>query len=257
MHVYSKNGEHKTFLYLDASIEFMSKEHLPFAILASVLLFLFTMFPVLLMLFYPCRRFQSVLNRCNLNFQSLHTFMDVFMGYFKDGTDGTRDCRYFAAIHLVLRILLMFGSILLSLPVMPIFICLILLLGIMLLSLFRPYKLQRNNIINIIVMGFLLQLCLILVGYQVSLCMDEALKIPLVYVYALSFGLQAMIYLSLIIYIWRNFLTKQLLNIREFVKKCCYLLVQCFMPNSMTCDSEVSCETQHLVQPYSSESDSN
>ena len=256
VYVYNKNGEHKLFLYLDASIEFMSKEHLPFAILASIF-FLSTMFPVLLMFLYPCRRFQSVLNCCNLNFQSLHTFMDVFMGYYKDGTDGTRDCRYFAAVYLLLRILLVSSTILLSWPMISIFTCLVLLFGMLLLSLFQPYKIQRNNVINIIAISLLLQSSLTFVGCQVSICMNKVLVIPIIHLLVLSFSLQAMIYLCLIIYIWRKFFIKQLLSTRGFVVKYCYLLVQCFIPIPMTDDSEVNCETQHLIQSYSSESDSN
>ena len=35
----------------------------------------------------------------------LHAFMDAFQGCYKDGTNGTRDCRYFAGLQLVLRLL--------------------------------------------------------------------------------------------------------------------------------------------------------
>lgn len=34
----------------------------------------------------------------------MHTFMTAFNGYYKDGTDGTYDCRYYAAVDLFIRI---------------------------------------------------------------------------------------------------------------------------------------------------------
>ena len=34
--------------------------------------------------------------------------MDAFQGCYKDGTDGTRDCRYFAAVYPLFRIALYF-----------------------------------------------------------------------------------------------------------------------------------------------------
>ena len=50
--------------------------------------------------------FQRCLNLFKLSHFALHTFVDSFAGYYKDGTEpGTRDCRYFAALFLLLRIL--------------------------------------------------------------------------------------------------------------------------------------------------------
>ena len=31
-------------------------------------------------------------------------FMNIFQGCFKDGTEGTKDCRYFAAVYLIIRV---------------------------------------------------------------------------------------------------------------------------------------------------------
>ena len=56
-------------------------------------------FPLTLLILYPCQCFQRYLARFQLNFHALHTFMDAFQGCLKDGTDGTRDCRYFSAMY--------------------------------------------------------------------------------------------------------------------------------------------------------------
>ena len=51
--------------------------------------------------------FQRCLNHFKLSHLALHTFVDSFAGCYKDGTEpGTKDCRYFAASFLFLRILL-------------------------------------------------------------------------------------------------------------------------------------------------------
>ena len=57
---------------------------------------------LLLLLFYPMKWFQKCLNCLRLSHVALHTFVDSFAGCYKDGTEpGTRDCRYFAALYLL------------------------------------------------------------------------------------------------------------------------------------------------------------
>ena len=92
-------------LYYDGTVEYFGKDHvhLPYALLALAVLLVFTFLPILLLCVYPCRCFQRVLNRYHLSSQTLHTFMDTFQGSFKDGTNGTRDYRYFAAVYLIVR----------------------------------------------------------------------------------------------------------------------------------------------------------
>ena len=94
----------RLFLYYDGSLEYFGKEHLPYGVLALVVLIVFNILPLLLLCVYPCRCFQRCLNRCRLRHQLLHTFMDAFQGHFKDGTNGTRDCRWFSALYLIVRI---------------------------------------------------------------------------------------------------------------------------------------------------------
>jgi len=56
---------------------------------------------------FPSKCFQK-LCRCHstYGFQALRTFTDAFQGCFKNGTNGTKDCRYFAAVYLMTRIFL-------------------------------------------------------------------------------------------------------------------------------------------------------
>ena len=94
------------FLYYDANYDYFGQDHLPYGILAIFSFTIFNLLPFLLLLFYPMRWFQKCLNQLKLSHLALHTFVDSFAGCFKDGTEpGTRDCRYFAALFLFLRIL--------------------------------------------------------------------------------------------------------------------------------------------------------
>ena len=127
-------------VYYDGTIGYFGKEHLPDALLAIAVLLVFTFLPILLLCLYPCRCFQRFLNRYHLSSQTLHTFMDTFQGSFKDGTNGTRDWRYFAAVYLIVRVALYIS---LGVSIVTFNISMItgvLLLFALLLVMFQPYK---------------------------------------------------------------------------------------------------------------------
>ena len=94
------------YLYYDATYKYFGRSHLPYAILALLIFTAFNALPFLLLLLYPLKCFQRCLNHFRLSHLALHTFVDSFAGCYKDGTEpGTRDCRYFAALFLFIRIL--------------------------------------------------------------------------------------------------------------------------------------------------------
>ena len=110
VHLYNVHGESLgPYLYYDGTVEYFGKQHLPYAILAIVVLSIFNILPLLLLCLYPCHCFQRVLNACKLRRQALHIFMDAFHGCYKNGTNGTRDCRYFSALYLFVRISIFIG----------------------------------------------------------------------------------------------------------------------------------------------------
>ena len=55
------------------------KEHFPFAIASSFIVSV-TFLPPLLLIFYPCKVFNSCLNCCHKRWHTLHTFVEVFQG---------------------------------------------------------------------------------------------------------------------------------------------------------------------------------
>ena len=92
-----------SFLFYDATVEYMGPAHRPYAVLA-ILVVVGALFPLVLLLLYPMQWFQKCLNRCGLNSPGLQMFMQCFQGYYRDRTDGGRECRYFAAVYPAFRI---------------------------------------------------------------------------------------------------------------------------------------------------------
>ena len=135
-------------LYYDASIEYFSKKHLPFALPALCVLLVFVVFPLLLLLLYPMRSFQRCLGYCTrIRWHFLHTFADAFQGCYKNGTNGTRDYRYFAGLYLLFRVVLLVAFISTTADYFWLIIILFAVIISLLFAFFRPYK---NNYFNII-----------------------------------------------------------------------------------------------------------
>ena len=97
---------HSWRLYFNATVPYFGEKHLPYAILAIAVLSLFALLPTLLLMIYPFRWFQKLLNLFPFRWYILHTFMDTFQGCYKNETEpGTRDCRWFASIYFLLHLL--------------------------------------------------------------------------------------------------------------------------------------------------------
>ena len=146
--LYDNRGERvgPAVLYYDASIESFSRQHLPFAVLAICVLLVFVLFPMLLLLLYPMRSFQRCLGYCTrIRWQFLHTFADAFQGCYKNGTNGTRDFRYFAGLYLFFRIVLL-AAFISPAPYMWLTLIPFPAVVSLLFAYFRPYK---NNLFNI------------------------------------------------------------------------------------------------------------
>ena len=129
-------------VYHDPSLEWFGDKHLPFALLAIFVLCIFVLFPALVLLLYPTKPFQKCLGCSGRRWLALHAFADVFQGCYKNGTNGTRDCRYFAGLYLVLRIVLLLamygGSVFGMYDEMVSIVCLV--IAALVFLLFRPYK---------------------------------------------------------------------------------------------------------------------
>ena len=99
----------KLLLFKDPSIESFSTEHAPYAILAFLVFIIFILPPPLVLLFYPNKYFQICLGVLRIRWHGLQFLVDTFQGWFKDGTNGTKDYRSVSALYFLLRIVLAGG----------------------------------------------------------------------------------------------------------------------------------------------------
>ena len=87
--------------YLNATVVFFGTDHLPYAIVAIVFCFVFIITSMLFLLFYQAKCTQRTLNCLRIHHQLIKAVMDSFQGYYKNGTERTKDYRWFAAVPLI------------------------------------------------------------------------------------------------------------------------------------------------------------
>jgi hypothetical protein len=135
------------YVYYDASYKYFGPKHLPFCILSIGFFLVFVFAPLALLFLYPMSFFQRCLSVCQLRSHMLQTFVDAFQGHYKDGIEpGTRDCRWFAAVYFLGRIIIfhaIFGITqdVLCYGLTGIFLLLLVVVTVML----QPYKSTKVN----------------------------------------------------------------------------------------------------------------
>ena len=91
------SNKSKFGVYYSPGVSYLGDEHLPYAILAIILVTLFVSVPTIIFILYPCQFFHKFLSLFPINWHFLHAFVDSFQGCYKDGTEpGTHDCRWFS-----------------------------------------------------------------------------------------------------------------------------------------------------------------
>ena len=95
---------HTNHLYYDASCLLFQQCHLPYVFLSISFSINFIFIPTLLLLFYSCHKYCCCC--CTRRLTLFEEIAKIFHQSFKDGTDGTRDYRWFAGIYLALRIII-------------------------------------------------------------------------------------------------------------------------------------------------------
>ena len=135
-------------LNYDPSVNFFQGDHLPFAILALVILVAFAI-PPLLLLLYPSQTFQRCLNFFKLHSHGLQTFVDAFQGCYKNGADGRPERRYFAGMYFVFRIIIfLIYTVISDLSEQFAFLQGAYIVFILTFVILRPYKKDRYNILD-------------------------------------------------------------------------------------------------------------
>ena len=143
-------------LFYAPSVEYFAKNYLPFALMAIFLSLVFFVFPMVLLFVYPFACFQQILNKFGLNSLTLRTFVEVFQGPFKDGTNKTRDYRYFSGFLLLIPLMVQFTYTVIPSNMYFSVASIWILIYLSLHLVFRPYKRSLHNYITIPTLMFLL-----------------------------------------------------------------------------------------------------
>ena len=156
--------KHPSRVYYDVSCKAFQQRHLPYGVLSIIVFICFISLPTLFFLFYSC---QSVCKHCNCVFNwrltLLHEIAKIFHQSFKDGTNGTRNCRWFAGIYLVLRITVVFSVIWRTSRQARIISSTI---GLFLVAVFQPHIYYPYNCVDSFLFGGLVAIFVLLPAEQ-------------------------------------------------------------------------------------------
>ena len=153
-------------LYYDATVNiFIQSSNIGYAVLAMFVFVTFVCTPPVFLLLYPTKPFLRCLNWCRVRGPVIQAFVDAFQGDFKDGTNSTRDYRYFAGLYFLLRL----GTRLAEFAQISayIFICIVMYtITALIFAIVKPYKNNIYNIVDSVLFGVLALIYItILYGY--------------------------------------------------------------------------------------------
>ena len=148
-------------LSYNPTVNYFGRDHLPYMIVSLFILLTLILPPAVVLAFYQTSCFKSCLKCFHLTkLHSLHLFVELFQGCYKDGTDGSHDLRFTAGLYLFLRLVLLFTYSLCSYS--DFLACdnttsLVLLLAMLLfIAVAQPYKSKTMNKVDIVVLVLLI-----------------------------------------------------------------------------------------------------
>ena len=168
-HLYGDTYNYTLALYYSGDIEYFGREHLPYGILAIVMLSVFFILPVATLALYPFAFFQKFLALFSVRWYILHTFMDSFHGSYKNGTEpNTRDHRWFASSFFIIRCCLFLQYFSTTIDLFSCLASAVLLFHTSLLVIFQPFKPSKNryNTIHIIFLLILILFAVLQAGHK-------------------------------------------------------------------------------------------
>ena len=153
------------FVYIQPNLKYFSGPHLIYGLITLALGIVLLILPMVLLCLYPYRCCRQCLN--NFSQRSLHAFVDAFQGCYKDGTNGTRDCRYFSVLHFLLRfkMLILFG--LTQKPFVYSFLATVLFIWfIFSFAIIQPYKRECYNTAELLLLMPMLLINVMTIFYE-------------------------------------------------------------------------------------------
>ena len=162
----------------DGDTKYFGAKHLPYAVLAIVVLLFCNVLPLLLLFLSPMRSFQRCLRSCCCSFRCVHfvnTFLEVFQGHFKDRVSHHRDYRFVAGLQFLLRLIVLVNYDVVYYPELICFIAAVFgqlwAVGVLM---FRPYKRELHNILEAILSTYY-----VFANLLVLYCYVQLLKYPI------------------------------------------------------------------------------
>ena len=160
--VWENGNKSSLHSYFQGGTPYFGESHLPLLVLSIFLFLVFYLLPIILILIYSFPKCQCFIHCLPRSVQlCLYPFMDNILSCYKDGTNGTSNCRYFAVVYHILRMTalstVVWTKSLMSYP----FAAVAVIITILLVALIRPYKSALYNSLEIF---FLVCLSLGLLG---------------------------------------------------------------------------------------------
>lgn len=141
------NEESWSRLYYDASCNFFEHCHQPYIILTLIVTITIIILPSLFLFLYPCKLFHKY--RCCQCHHHILLFPNeiakLFQHSFKDGTENTRDCRWFSGIYLLLKIVVATSVNWRTSQQVQVISCFV---GVVLVAIFQPHTHALNNVLD-------------------------------------------------------------------------------------------------------------
>ena len=136
----------QTFLLINGEIVFFGSEHLPYGILAIVMSTAFNVVPMLFLMLYPCQCFRKLCLRwCGAVNPALSNLMNAFQDCYHH---QPVDCRYFAGIYLLTRIVFLVTSAIVKYSTCYSLFSLFFIILTVILVYCKPYKSEIHNKID-------------------------------------------------------------------------------------------------------------
>ena len=121
---------------------------------------------------YQCKPYQKCLKKCLIEGTILDEFINAFHKYYKDGSKGTWDCRWFAGFFILVK-LFVYISYALSISEMSyIFAVLLCTIGAIVIIIVEPYK-EEYEVFNVISANCLLWLSLFFANFTAAISYGE------------------------------------------------------------------------------------
>ena len=171
--VYDGEDAKSYSLFYDGTMSFLGKKHLPLFVTALLVFVVCNILPLVLIVVYSFPKTLTLLDCFPVPLKNvIYPFMDNLLGCYRDGTNGTRNCRYFALVYQVTQIVVFLGLILTTSISSYSYFGYIFIITGMLVAVIRPYKTLAYNVVDTILVLSLSLISYGMLGYFIAYFID-------------------------------------------------------------------------------------